>query len=334
MQSRGAFATFTPATRKPVWTRRHRPPRLRQPPTARPATARSECLSGEPLAPYTTYRLGGPADFLLLPRNPAEFAAAVRWATARGIPVTVLGGGSNVLVSDAGVAGAVLVTTRMQAVSLAGDPVSAEAGIAMDRLCELCAERGLAGIANFYGMPGTLGGAVMMNARCYEHSIDEVIESVDAVDAGGEPRRYSRVDCRFAYKDSRFQSGTEWVVGVRLTLRPGSPPAELRAEMERRRQHRENMGQYRFPNAGCVFKNDYAVGIPSGKLVEACGLKGFRIGGAEVFPGHANFVVNTGGATAADVLAVIRHVEQVVFEMKGIRLGREVRLLGRWETEI
>lgn len=289
-----------------------------------------ECLPGEPLAPYTTYRLGGPADLLLLPADAAEFAAAVRWAAAHALPVTVLGGGSNVLVSDAGVEGAVIITTRMQALSFEDGAVSAESGISMDLLCELCAGRGLAGIANFYGMPGTLGGAVMMNARCYEHSIDEVIETVDAVGAAGEPRRYSRADCRFAYKDSRFQEGGEWIVGVRLALHPGAPPGELRAEMEHRRQHRENMGQYRFPNAGCVFKNDYSVGIPSGKLVEWCGLKGFRVGGAEVFPSHANFVVNTGGATAADVLAVIRHVERVVFEQKGVRLEREVRLLGRW----
>ena len=289
-----------------------------------------DCLAGEPLAPYTTYRLGGPADFLLLPRDSGEFAAAIRWAAARGLPVTVLGGGSNVLIADAGVEGAVLVTTRMQAVSFEEGTVSAEAGITMDRLCELCAGRGLAGIANFYGMPGTLGGAVMMNARCYEHSIEEVVEAVDAVDTAGEAYCFSRAECRFAYKDSRFQGGAEWAVRVRLALRPGGPPEALRAEMERRRRHREEMGQYRFPNAGCVFKNDYRVGIPSGKLVESCGLKGFRIGGAEVFPSHANFVVNTGGATAADVLAVIRHVEQVVFEQKGVRLEREVRLLGRW----
>ena len=289
-----------------------------------------QCLAGEPLSPYTTYRLGGPADFLLLPASAAEFSAAVRWAAAQGLPVTVLGGGSNVLVSDAGVEGAVLVTTRMQAASIEGDRVSAEAGITMDRLCELCAGSGLAGIANFYGMPGTLGGAVMMNARCYEHSIEEVVESVDTVDTAGESHRYSRVECRFAYKDSRFQSGTEWIVRVRLALRSGCPPEQLRDEMEQHRHHRESMGQYRYPNAGCVFKNDYTVGIPSGRLVESCGLKGFRIGGAEVFPNHANFVVNTGGATAADVLAVIRHVERVVFEQKGVRLEREVRLLGRW----
>jgi UDP-N-acetylmuramate dehydrogenase len=290
------------------------------------------CRAGAPLAPHTTYRLGGPADLLLLPGSASEFVDAVRWAGRHGLPVTVLGGGSNVLVADGGIAGAVIVTTGVSAAEADGTVVTAEAGIDMNALGEFCADRNLAGVANFYGMPGTLGGAVMMNARCYDHSIEEILLDVAAVDTSGALHTLTRADCRFAYKDSRFQSGGEWVVSVRLQLRPGESVNALHREMERRRQHRADMGQYRFPNAGCVFKNNYAVGIPSGRLIESCGLKGFRAGGAEVYPSHANFVINTGTATAADILAVIRHVEAVVLEKTGIQLEREVRLLGRWQS--
>jgi UDP-N-acetylmuramate dehydrogenase len=284
----------------------------------------------EPLAPFTTFRIGGPADLLLLPRSAAEFAAGVRWAGACGLPLTVLGGGSNVLVADAGVAGAVILTTGLERIEAAGGSVWAEAGVDMSNLCERCAGLGLAGLQNFYGMPGTLGGAVFMNARCYERSIADVVDSVCAIDVAGRETELPAAACDFAYKRSRFQGGREWIAGVRLRLAPGGDAGRLRAEMAEFRRRRESMGQYLLPNAGCIFKNDYRVGTPSGKIIESCGLKGERLGDAEVFARHANFIVNHGAATAADVLSLIRRVERQVAEQTGLRLEREIQLVGRW----
>jgi len=284
----------------------------------------------EPLAPYTTFKIGGPADWLLLPGNARDFAAAIRWTISRGLPLTVLGGGSNVLVADAGVAGVVILTTGMRRVEADGASVRAEAGIAMDDLCDFCAGRGLVGLQNFSGMPGSLGGAVFMNARCYERSIGDVIRRVRGVDRAGSETVFEAAACEFAYKRSRFQAGGEWVADVDLRLEAGIDPVRIREQMSDFRRRREAMGQFLLPNAGCVFKNDYRTGTPSGKIIESCGLKGARIGDAEVFARHANFIVNRGAASAREVLELIRVVERTVRDRTGLNLEREIQLLGRW----
>jgi len=284
----------------------------------------------EPLAPYTTFRIGGPADWVLLPDSAQGFVAAVRWIIGQGLPLAILGGGSNVLVADAGVDGAVIVTTAMRRVEVDGAEVRAEAGIGISDLCEFCAGRGLAGLQNFHGMPGSLGGAVFMNARCYERSIGDVVRRVHGVDRGGHEATFEAAACGFAYKRSRFQAGGEWVAEVDLRLEAGADPVRLREAMSDFQRRREEMGQFLFPNAGCIFKNDYRTGTPSGKIIESCGLKGMRIGDAEVFSRHANFIVNRGAASACEVLALIRSVEQVVRDRTGLELEREIQLLGRW----
>lgn len=284
----------------------------------------------EPLAPHTTFRIGGPADWLLLPGSARGFVAAVRWAVDQGLPLTILGGGSNVLVADAGVDGAVIVTTAMRRVEVDGAEIRAEAGIGISELCEFCAERGLAGLQNFHGMPGSLGGAVFMNARCYGRSIGDVVRRVHGVDRAGHEATFEADACGFAYKCSRFQAGGEWVAEVDLRLEAGANTVCLREVMSDFHSRREAMGQFLFPNAGCVFKNDYRTGTPSGKIIESCGLKGMRIGDAEVFSRHANFIINRGAASARDVLALIRAVEQVVRDRTGLELEREIQLLGRW----
>jgi len=291
------------------------------------------CQTDALLAEFTTYRIGGPADFLLQPADDAEFAAAVRWCRAKSLPLTVLGGGSNVLIADAGIAGAVILTTRLQRLEATPDGIHAGAGVGMDALCRFAARHGLAGVENFCGLPGTVGGAVYMNARCYGRSMSDVVVSVAVVDAAGAPGTRAAAECAFAYKASRFQGRPEWVTSAQLRLVPGAAPAQLLEAMEAQRLKRLAKGQYAFPNAGCVFKNDPRTDMVAGRLIEGCGLKGFRVGEAEVFQQHANFVVNLGRAKAADVVAVIRHVEQVVEAETGLRLEREVQLLGRWDRE-
>lgn len=287
--------------------------------------------TGEPLAPYTTFRIGGPADFLLLPRSTGEFISALQWATGQALPVTVLGGGSNVLVADDGIEGAVILTTGLRQLTITGSQVSAEAGLEMNELCTACAGRGLAGLETFSGLPGTVGGAVYMNARCWERSISETLTAVTFADRNGFIQTWLASRLNFAYKLSRFQLHGEFVLTGHFNLTPETNPENLRHSMAGYRQKRENSGHYQYPNAGCIFKNNHLAGEPSGRLIERCGLKGRTAGAARIFERHANFIINTGQAKAADVLALIRQIEEEVFRQTGIRLEREVQLLGRWQ---
>lgn len=293
----------------------------------------------EPLAPYTTWKIGGPADVLLEPPDVEDFRDALLWARGEGLPVTVLGGGSNVLVSDEGVEGAVILTTKLDCIippdaDDSGRPgLEAEAGAAMEAVCREAVRLGLAGLEFFHGLPGTVGGAVFMNARCWERSISERIVSVRSLTPDGDWVNRSAAEGEFAYKQSVFQRTGESVVSVRLGLDRAPDPEALAREAESYRRRREDAGQYDFPNAGCVFKNDRSAGRPSGRIIDACGLRGYRSGAVEVYARHANFVVNRGGATAREVLDAIRFVERTVLEKTGVRLEREIRLLGRWRPE-
>ncbi|MBP7865293.1 MAG: UDP-N-acetylmuramate dehydrogenase [Acidobacteria bacterium] len=293
----------------------------------------------EPLAPYTTWKIGGPADVLLEPPDVNAFRETLRWALNEGLPVTVLGGGSNILVSDAGVEGAVILTTRLERLvpldsDQTGRPgMEVEAGATMEAVCREAVRLGLAGLEVFHGLPGTVGGAVFMNARCWERSISERIESVRSLDDRGEWILRPASGCDFAYKQSIFQRTGEAVASVRLRLDPAPDREALERETEGYRKRREDAGQYAFPNAGCVFKNDRNAGRPSGRIIDGCGLRGYRTGPVEVYARHANFIVNRGGATAREVLDAIRLVEETVLARTGVRLEREIRLIGRWRPE-
>jgi len=290
-------------------------------------------LKDEPLAPYTTFRIGGPAEFLLFPGNGEEFGQGVAWCQHRHLPLTVLGSGSNVLVSDKGVPGVILLTTGMRSLQISKNIMDVEAGMEVNDLCEASAEKGLSGLETFSGLPGTIGGAVFMNARCYDISISDIIQEITVVDSSGQIIKYKGEECNFSYKHSRFQTSNEWIVSVRLGLISGPSPSRIRNEMKKARRKREDMGQFLFPNVGCIFKNDHRLGTPSGKIIEQCGLKGCRIGGAKVFERHANFIVNMGDASAEDVLQLMRTVEAAVYAKTGIRLIREIQLLGQWANK-
>lgn len=293
----------------------------------------------EAMAPYTTWKIGGPADILLEPPDVNAFRKALCWAREAGLPVTVLGGGSNVLVSDAGVEGAVILTTKLDRLfprvdDETGHPgLEAEAGAAMESVCRVAVRLGLAGLEFFHGLPGTVGGAVFMNARCWERSLSERIVSVRSLTSEGEWVNRPAAEGEFAYKQSVFQRTGEAVVNVRLFLEPAPDREALARETEGYRRRREDAGQYALPNAGCVFKNDRSAGRPSGQIIDGCGLRGYRAGAVEIYDRHANFIVNRGGATAREVLDAIRFVERTVFEKTGVRLEREIRLLGRWRPE-
>lgn len=286
-----------------------------------------DVLIDEPLSRYTHYRLGGPADVLVQPASVDDVVTVRRLALEHEIPVTVLGGGSNVLIADAGLRGIVLrIGRRMNAVKFADDTIEVECGAPYPRLGRMAVERGLAGLEFAAGVPGTVGGALAMNAGVHDATTADVVQSVTAVDSHGDVVTLGRDDMKFAYRTSRLQQ-QPGLIAVKATLRllPASPKEvreKLRAYMERRRRT-QPVGT---KNAGSVFKNP--PGDFAGRLVEAAGCKGLTVGDAIVSPMHANFIINRGEATADDVRRLIDKVQATVYERFGVRLEPEVRMLG------
>jgi len=286
-----------------------------------------------PLSEHTTFRIGGPARFYFEPCSRREFRSAVSWALSEKIQLFVLGGGSNVLFHDRGFPGMVINTKRLTKIETVGRFVCAQCGVRIDDLVDLCRDHRLSGLEFAAGLPGTVGGALFMNARAYGSEISDIVEHVSAIEV--REGTASDVDIpgnalSFSYKSSIFQKRPVYVFSVRFRLAEGDP-GEIASKIEQIRAKRKQLGQSSFPNAGCIFKNDYTVGVPSGKLIDECGLKGKRVGDAEVYDRHANFIVNRGNAKASEVYRLIRLVEKEVLKKKGVSLEREIKLVGEWD---
>jgi UDP-N-acetylmuramate dehydrogenase len=274
-----------------------------------------------PLAPLTTWRIGGPAELLVEPVDRDDLILAVQWATEQGIAWRVLGNGSNLLVGDDGVRGLVVrVRKRLDDVAWSGPRVMVGAGALFPALANQAAAHGLAGIEFGAGIPGTIGGALVMNAGWHEFEIKNVSRSVEWLAQSGELRRLQAADCGFRYRGSVFRNGGGVVLGAELELEPDEP-REIRARLEHYADSRKRNQPTELPSCGSVFlkpPGDFA-----GRLIDEAGLKGTRIGPVEVSPKHANFFVNHGGGTAAQVLELVERVEAVVEERFGVKLERE-----------
>jgi UDP-N-acetylmuramate dehydrogenase len=291
-----------------------------------------------PLAPFTTFRVGGKADCLVDVASSTELARALELSRQAGLPVTPLGGGSNVLVSDRGVRG-VVVRVRGGATSDEGEGrVRSDAGVTLNSLVRWTIGRGLAGLEAWAGTPGTVGGAVFGNAHYAGRSIGELVHSVCLVSPAGGVADVPASEMAFAYDRSRLQQTHEVALSAVFALSPGADPARLRETARRSLAHRKRTQPLDTPSAGCIFQNpDPAVdripdGIPAsaGALVDRAGLKGYAIGGAMVSTGHANFVVNRGGATAADIRQLIGLCRDTVKARFGVTLREEIRYIGEW----
>jgi len=285
---------------------------------------------GEPMAARCTFRVGGPADCLLRPSGegfPAFAASLLGRAGAEGVPVFVLGGGANIVVSDDGIRGIVLDSGGWSGGSALGEGVMGfRSGTTLDGAAEAAAAAGLSGLEFLAGMPGSIGGAVWMNARCYGKEVSDVLLETEGLDfSGGAPARFRRPadPGEFGYKLSPFQGRKTLILSARFKLEPGEP-GRIRAEMDGYRRDREGKGHYRFPSAGSVFKNDRAFGRPTGQIVDELGLRGLRVGGAQVAPWHGNIIVNAGGATAADVRALTLELAAKVRSATGLELEPEI----------
>jgi len=281
------------------------------------------------MAPHTSFRIGGAADLYLVPQDAEELASALTVSRRAGVPCFLLGGGTNILVADRGVRGVVIDLSRVSRIEPAGECITAECGAEISRVSETALQMGLAGLEFAYALPGTVGGAVWMNARCYDREMSDVLRWVDWIDAAGIRRRLTIDPKEWSYKRSPFQ-GNDWLIlQAGLVLSHGEP-AEIQARMSDHREDRERKGHFRYPCAGSVFKNNRSFGAPTGKLVDSLGLKGRRIGGAQIAPYHGNIIINTDGATAADVRGLIELVEGEVRSQLGFQLEREVLLVGDW----
>jgi UDP-N-acetylmuramate dehydrogenase len=294
----------------------------------------------EPMAGHTTFRIGGPAEALVAPENREDFVRLAAAARAEGIPVFILGGGANLLVGDRGIRGLVLDTSALRGLGASADDsaaksegiLAAEAGLPVDRLCEAARDRSLAGLETFYGMPGSVGGAAFMNARCYEVEMADRVAWVDFLRPGArEPERLPFAPGDWAYKTSPFQPGGRAagaaILAVAFRLGEGDP-AVIGKIMREKRADREAKGHYRLPSAGSVFKNNRAFGRPSGKILDELGFRGKRVGAAMVSEWHANIFVNAGGATARDMRSLIELAESEALASLGLVLEPEVLMVG------
>ncbi|MDZ7373885.1 MAG: UDP-N-acetylmuramate dehydrogenase [candidate division KSB1 bacterium] len=279
----------------------------------------------EPLAPYTTYRIGGPAQLYVLPSRREDVQWLLRRCQAEQIPFLVLGAGSNLLVSDAGFRGVVVQLKALAAeIAMGGVEVRAGAAVELAGLVRRACEAGLAGLECLAGIPGTVGGAAVMNAGAFGVEFFDHLVDLEIVDLAGDIRSVAASQVPHGYRHG-FDPAQGIVLSVRLRLEKGERK-RLRQVVEDVLRRRSEKQPLEYPSCGSVFKRpegDYA-----GRLIEACGLKGLQRGGARVSEKHANFIVNTGGATASDVLWLIREVRRRVFERFGVLLEPEVRLVG------
>jgi UDP-N-acetylmuramate dehydrogenase len=288
-----------------------------------------------PLAPLTTFKVGGPADWLIDIRGEDQLVAVVHLAAECGVPVTVLGGGSNVLVADAGVRGAVLRLHVTAIEAQSADLVRAGAGATINGLVRWTVGKGLAGLEAWAGTPGTVGGALYGNAHWNRQNIGDLVRTVALVTPAGERRDVPASAMEFAYDTSRLQRTREIVLWAEFATSAGEPGA-LRVRARESLAYRKRTQPLAMPSAGCVFQNPDPVrdqvpaGMPAsaGALIDRAGLKGIRRGGATISPVHANFVVNDGTARAADVRALIELARESVRERFGVALRDEIVYLG------
>ncbi len=284
-----------------------------------------------PLARHTSFNIGGPAEWFVEVGETARVAELLRTANRLGVPVFLLGAGTNLLIADGGVAGLVIrcVARRW---SIDGVRLRAEAGLKMMRLARIAADHDLTGFEFAIGVPGTVGGAVYQNAGCWGRELKDVLVEAEGLSPAGEPVRWQPRELGLGYRTSAFRRGGLrgfTITAATLELRPGDGAAS-RAEMTRLTRERNRTQPIQTKNCGSVFVNPE--GDSAGRLVEAAGLKGATVGGAQISALHANFIVNQGGAAAADVWRLILRAQAAVRERFGIELEPEVERVGRWDA--
>ena len=283
-------------------------------------------LLEEPMAKHTSFRIGGPADVLAQPADEAELAALLKRAGEHAVPVTLVGNGSNLLVRDKGIRGLVIkLSNSFSDMKALGNELTFGSGISLAMASKKAASLSLSGLEFAVGIPGTIGGAVYMNAGAYDGEMAKVVTSVRVMDREGKISELKASELAFAYRHTALQNSGLIVTSVTCVLQPDEADA-IAAKMADFSQRRISKQPLELPSAGSMFKRP--VGYFAGTLIDQTGLKGYTVGGAQVSTKHAGFVVNVGGATAQDVLQLISDVQSKVFAAHGVRLEPEVLVLG------
>lgn len=274
---------------------------------------------------YTGFKTGGKASFMLFPEDTGTLISVVSLLQKNRAPYYILGGGTNVLARDEGYNGIVVSTLKAAEINVEDDIVICGAGARLEDICEIACEHELTGMEFAYGIPGTVGGAVIMNAGAYGGEIKDIVELVGAIAEDGKELHFDNESCRFDYRYSRFQDEKDNVVfQVKIRLKKGCK-TEIRELMNALVERRNGKQPLEYPSCGSFFKRPQ--GAFAAKLIEECGMKGFRVGGAMVSEKHAGFIINYDNASSKDILELAETVQKRVFETTGVKLTPEVRIL-------
>jgi UDP-N-acetylmuramate dehydrogenase len=281
-------------------------------------------LQNESLKDKTTFKIGGNASFFASPSDIKSLIYLLQEAKNLNVPIFILGGGSNLVVSDDGIDKLVISTESFDFCEHTSSILTCGAGCTFEKITEFCIKNEISGLENFAGLPGTTGGAVFMNARCYEVSVSDVLHSVKYIDLTDfSVKTYEFNPDDWDYKKSPFQTGDKIIVEVNFKVKKGNSK-EIEEKSLSFIKDRENKGHFKFPSAGSVFKNNRNFGKPSGKIIDEVGLRGISVGNAQVAPWHGNFIINNGNATASDVLNLVELIQEKVKEKTGFLLECEI----------
>jgi UDP-N-acetylmuramate dehydrogenase len=281
----------------------------------------------EPMHLHTSFKIGGPADIFAKPQHEKHIEEIFSFCLKNNIPYYILGCGANILVSDKGIRGVVISLKDFSGVSINKLHVTALSGTPLQTVVETACDNGLGGLDAFYKMPGSVGGSIWMNARCYHVSVSDLLEHVELIDDSLAIKKITVSKNEFSYKHSPFQNKRQIIIKGTFKLQ-NADPEYLKKRTKQIYNDRKDKGHFLYPCAGSVFKNNRDFGMPTGRLIDSLDLKGYRIGGAEVSPQHANIIINTGTAKAQDVKALIEYIQQRVFDHYGFKLEKEILYVG------
>ncbi|WP_035618599.1 UDP-N-acetylmuramate dehydrogenase [Lacticigenium naphthae] len=279
----------------------------------------------EPLSLYTYTETGGPADALVFPRSKEEINEIVRWIHAEDYPLTVLGNASNLIVRDGGIRGVVIILTEMDQIKVEEGKIVAQAGAALIEVSKRALDSHLTGLEFACGIPGSVGGAVYMNAGAYGGEVQSVIKTIEVITREGEVKQLKNKDLDFDYRHSILQESNDIVLEVTFELEEGNEN-EMKEKMDELTELRTAKQPLEYPSCGSVFKRP--TGYFTGKLIQEAGLQGFTWGGAQVSTKHAGFIVNVNAATATDYVNLIAHIKKVIWENNQVQLETEVKIIG------
>lgn len=278
----------------------------------------------EPMSKHTTFKIGGPADIFVKVESQKELKSILELVKKNSVPVTIIGNGSNVLVKDNGIRG-IVIKLELKEIKIENDIIYVETGVGLPKLARVACDNSLEGLEGVAGIPGSFGGAIYMNSGAHGTEIGDKLINITYIDENLEIKTIKKEDAKLTYRKSIFQEKNWIILGGKVKLEKGNQE-EIRNKMQKFLEQRRENQPLEFPSAGSVFKrgDNYI----SAKLIDECGLKGYQIGGAELSKKHAGFIVNTGNATADDVLKLIDYIKQKVQEKYKVELKTEVKILG------